>query len=131
MNYGICDEKQEDCNYKGSNTLNKSTLLIKTKKMSYNVIIELNIHSYINTCEKLVFLRFYFQDDKTKRVITSVYYSFFQEKLIDKELDLNLRKILSREKIDIESELREYLTQYVKEKYKGLMYHKIFLQSGF
>jgi hypothetical protein len=130
MKYGICDEKQEDCNYKGSNTLNKSTLLIKTKKMSYNVIIELNIHSYINTCEKLVFLRFYFQDDKTKRVITSVYYSFFQEKLIDKELDLNLRKILSREKIDIESELREYLTQYVKEKYKGLMYHKIFLQSG-
>ena len=98
--------------------------------MSYNVIIELNIHSYINTCEKLVFLRFYFQDDKTKRVITSVYYSFFQERLIDKELDLNLEKILSREKIDIESELREYLTQYVKEKYKGLMYHKIFLQSG-
>jgi hypothetical protein len=43
---------------------------------------------------------------------------------------LNLEKILSREKIDIESELREHLTQYVKEKYKGLMYHKIFLQSG-
>lgn len=130
MKYGTCDEKQEDCKYKDSNIHNKSTLLIKTKKMSYNVIIELNIHSYINTCEKLVFLRFYFQDDKTKRVITSVYYSFFQEKLIDKELDLNLRKILSREKIDIESELREHLTQYVKEKYKGLMYHKIFLQSG-
>lgn len=130
MKYGICDEKQEDCKYKDSNIYNKSTLLIKTKKMSYNVIIELNINSYINTCEKLVFLRFYFQDDKTKRVITSVYYSFFQEKLIDKELDLNLEKILSREKIDIESELREYLIQYVKERYKGLMYHKIFLQSG-
>jgi uncharacterized membrane-anchored protein YjiN (DUF445 family) len=130
MKYGICDEKQEDCKYKDSNIYNKSTLLIKTKKMSYNVIIELNINSYINTCEKLVFLRFYFQDDKTKRVITSVYYSFFQERLIDKELDLNLEKILSREKIDIESELREHLTQYVKEKYKGLMYHKIFLQSG-
>ena len=80
MKYGICDEKQEDCNYKGSNTLHKSKLLIKTKKMSYNVIIELNINSYINTCEKLVFLRFYFQDDKTKRVITSVYYSFFSRK---------------------------------------------------
>ena len=130
MKYGICDEKQEDCKYKDSNIHNKSTLLIKTKKMSYNVIIELNINSYINTCEKLVFLCFYFQDDKTKRVITSVYYSFFQEKLIDKELDLNLEKILSREKIDIESELREYLIQYVKERYKGLMYHKIFLQSG-